>query len=361
MTTIGIVNGSAPLSGITLSTEPYAEALRGIGFDVRWYQCVDFGQPRVAPFGGSIVPGLGVPVESVDLGLNRLWIFPRRLRGIPERYVLLSDPTLIRVARFHPRTIVLVHDLLPLSPFADRLDARWMFRYILPRLTTVSRVIVDTAAVGDELLRRGVRGDKIRVVPLTHALGHHPEHVQTSVDRVRNLSRIRVLYVTTDRPFKNIEFFLQIAHAMAQRRSDPRFEFTLLSRLTPATERRVRDLALTNLRVVPRVANIAQVYYESDILVHPSLSEGFGRPLIEAMAYGLPILAHRIPPLAEVLGDAGLLLRVDRPDDWATGLESLADPEVLRRWALRSLERGLAYSPEQFRVRVSQAFADLPA
>ncbi|MGA7922556.1 MAG: glycosyltransferase family 4 protein [Thermoplasmata archaeon] len=358
---IAIVNSSSRFGGITLSAVSLYDALRSSGFPVTWYQCVDGGRERFTPDGGVVVSGAGIRIESLELGVNRLWTFPRRLQWIPEDIVLLADPTLTYVARYHRRSIVLVYDLLPLSHYADRLDSRWMFRYVIPKLRTMTRVIVPTTTLRDELVRRGVDPRRIRMVRLSHSLGEHPDHVDRSVERVHRTRELRVLYVATDRPWKNIDFVLRLAKAMESVSSGTHFTFTLLSQLMPSTRQRFEDLKLTNVRIIERLPSIASLYDESDVLVYPSLYEGFGRPLIEAQAFGLPIVANRIQPFIELLGDAGILLSVDSLDAWIATLTSLADPDTLRAHAQRSLELSRSYAPERYRESVLEAFDRLPA
>jgi glycosyltransferase involved in cell wall biosynthesis len=84
-----------------------------------------------------------------------------------------------------------------------------------------------------------------------------------------------------------------------------------------------------------------ELYSGADCFMFPSFSEGFGFPLLEAMACGAPVIAGDRASLPEVVGDAGVL--VDPADDEAiagalSGL--LGSPE--RREALR--ERGLEHS-----------------
>jgi glycosyltransferase involved in cell wall biosynthesis len=167
------------------------------------------------------------------------------------------------------------------------------------------------------------------------------------------------LYVAADRPFKNIEFVFRLAQALKATATDPRFEVTLLSSLRPDTLRQVADLRLTNLRVIDRLASIAELYDESDVLVYPSLHEGFGRPLIEAMAYGLPVLANRIQPFIDILDTAGILLSVDSPGPWVDALKSLADGTTYSDLARRSLARGSAFLPDRFEKSVAEAFHEL--
>ena len=84
------------------------------------------------------------------------------------------------------------------------------------------------------------------------------------------------------------------------------------------------------------------------LFVLPSLSEGFGLPVVEAMACGLPVAASRRSSLPEVLGDAGLLFDPTSPDDIAAALTRLLDdPELRDRLRLRGLERSRHYSWER--------------
>ena len=80
-------------------------------------------------------------------------------------------------------------------------------------------------------------------------------------------------------------------------------------------------------------AELAAHYAASDVLVMASEHEGFGVPLVEAMSYGLPIVAYGAGAVAEVVGDAGVLLDSKGPRRIADAVTSLlADPK--RREAL---------------------------
>ena len=358
MTSVAIVNGSGRFSGITLSVEPYATALRKAGMGVRWYQCVDRGIDPFSIGGGTVVSGAGLPIGSLEMGVNRLWRFPRALRRVPEDVVLVTDPTLLRVATARTKNAVIVHDLLPLTPYADRVDSNLMFRYILPKLRRMDLVIVPTRSLASELVRRRVPSEAIRVVPQTHDLGTHPDHPARSLDRIARSGEVRVLFVGTDRPFKNVDFVLRLAQALQGASSARRFMVTILSQLRPNTVKRVSGLNLSNLKVVSFIPSISNLYEESDVLVHPSLHEGFGRPVMEAMAYGLPVFANRIPSLAEVVGDTSVLLGVDSVEPWVSALESITDPAKYNELAQRGLVRSRAFLPDQFQEAVARAFRE---
>lgn len=77
----------------------------------------------------------------------------------------------------------------------------------------------------------------------------------------------------------------------------------------------------------------------------PSLYEGFGLPVLEAMEKGLPVAASSSSSLPEVLGDAGQLIAPDNTEGWAEAFLRFSDDEILRReLSKKSLERAKLFS-----------------
>jgi glycosyltransferase involved in cell wall biosynthesis len=87
-------------------------------------------------------------------------------------------------------------------------------------------------------------------------------------------------------------------------------------------------------------ATLAAYYRASDVLVMLSDHEGFGVPLIEAMAHGTPVVAYDAGAVAEILGDAGILLENKHPRHVASAIHRLlANPAEAARLAARGRER----------------------
>ncbi len=87
-------------------------------------------------------------------------------------------------------------------------------------------------------------------------------------------------------------------------------------------------------------AELAAYYRASDVLVMLSEHEGFGVPLIEAMAQGTPVVAYRAGAVGEIVGDAGVLLDRKHPRHVASAVHRLlADPTEVETSVAKGRER----------------------
>src|SRR5690606_25125009 len=84
---------------------------------------------------------------------------------------------------------------------------------------------------------------------------------------------------------------------------------------------------------------LRSLYRQATALVYPSLYEGFGLPLLEAMACGLPVIASRAASIPEVTGDAALLLDPRDVDAWAA---AIAQAVTDAAWRAEFASKGLA-------------------
>jgi glycosyltransferase involved in cell wall biosynthesis len=82
-------------------------------------------------------------------------------------------------------------------------------------------------------------------------------------------------------------------------------------------------------------AQLDHLYRRASIFAYPSLEEGFGMPILEAMAYGVPVVTSGAAAMPEVAGDAALLVDPIRTDSIADTLYRLADDAALREGLIR--------------------------
>jgi glycosyltransferase involved in cell wall biosynthesis len=137
------------------------------------------------------------------------------------------------------------------------------------------------------------------------------------------------LYVGNAYPHKNLELFLQLATAV------PEKDIILVGKLDyfyTRLQNKVKDLAIPNIYFVGAVTDeeLAALYRGATLYVFPSLYEGFGLPPLEAMQYGVPVLAGEAGSLPEILGTAALLVSPHQPEHFIQAYQQLWQDQSLR-------------------------------
>ena len=254
-------------------------------------------------------------------------------------------------------TVVTIHDMsLRLYP-----------RYHPPRRVLLNAPLVDLAArtadaivtVSETAKRDIVRlyrlhPDRVHVVHEAAAPSFQPVTDPAELDRVRRRYQLAdriILYVGTIEPRKNLPKLIE-AFAARKRAGDlaPHHlvcvgPYGWLSRgLEELIQRTKVSHAIHFTGYVP-FEDLAALYSLAELFVYPSMYEGFGLPVIEAMACGTPVITGRAAALAEVGGDA--VEQVERMDVDALG-ESMArvarDPDRRAQLSRRALARAGQFS-----------------
>lgn len=93
---------------------------------------------------------------------------------------------------------------------------------------------------------------------------------------------------------------------------------------------------------------LGQVYAESDLFLYPSLLEGFGLPVLEAFASGVPVITSKTTSLPEVAGRAALLVDPESPEEIAGAVKQMMErPSLRRRYIQRGLGRARLFTWEK--------------
>ena len=297
-----------------------------------------------------ILPG---PLRGPQGMAARYMFYPRRLAREAKRadVVHILDHAyahLVSSARRRP-VVLTVHDLMPVivlrSPTGGLAES---FRNRLLRRTLKALRAADAFLVGTEWLRRELAtwlGDdqKIRVVPFGVDRAFFRE-APGGRERGRRDWRIPeeafvVLHVGSTVDRKNVPLVIQ---TVARLRMEVGVDVHLLQvggRLTADQEQLVERLGLRRfLRSVPAAdeSTLRRAYSAADVLLFPSLYEGFGFPVLEAFASGLPVVTSGAGGLREVAGDAAVIVEGRDPAAYVQALVELSEDQD-RREALVAL------------------------
>jgi glycosyltransferase involved in cell wall biosynthesis len=119
-----------------------------------------------------------------------------------------------------------------------------------------------------------------------------------------------LLHVGLTRPYKNIESVIRVLSILAGDKGHNVRLIKVGQEFTAAQEKLIQQLGLTNRivhlgRLDPR--DLVLSYHSCDVLLFPSIYEGFGWPPLEAMACGTPVVASNTGSIPEIVGDAAIL------------------------------------------------------
>ncbi len=238
------------------------------------------------------------------------------------------------------------------KPYSHNL-ANYLFRYtyfvlvdwtIQRWAVTLPKVIIAASqSTKDEFVRHySVQPERITLVPLGIDTEHYRPRDGRALRKELGLEGKQViLYVGFSTPRKGVEYLAQ-----ALDRLGPDCRLLLVGkweagyrakfyRSLPAGVRdRVVEAGYVSDEMLP-------LYYSmADVFVFPSLLEGFGLPVVEAMACGTPVVAASASSLPEVVGDAGLLVPAMDAQALAEAIgQLLADEDLRRRLGTRGVDR----------------------
>lgn len=258
--------------------------------------------------------------------------------------------------------MVTIHDLAFLhdpSHFTRR-GLRFFERALRIVRDEADLILCSTNTVVEDCADNGFDRGRLRLVPL----GVDPSEADPSeVARVRSrygLDDPYVMWAGTIEPRKNLPNLLAAFGRVDTDRmlvlAGPRGWNLELGDVVDGSRSRVVTLGF-----VPR-DDLPGLYAGADAFCFPSLREGFGLPVLEAMAQGTPVVTSAGTATEEVAGDAAVLVDPHDPDSIAQGLSRVLDDDsVAERLAVAGKARAAQFSWDRTAELVIQAYEELAA
>ncbi|HLW35075.1 MAG TPA: glycosyltransferase family 1 protein [Chthoniobacterales bacterium] len=312
--------------------------------------------------------------------LDKFVFFPRELRkrlsrGSAVVHICDHSNAMYQASAGNLPVVVTCHDLIAVrSALGEELHCpvsftgRLLQRWILRSLRRVDAVVCVSNATRDDAERLvGRDGPSPKLETINNGL-NYPYRKLAHEDAVARLNAIPgfglpfVLHVGSNLPRKNRDAVLRI-FARTKDKWNARLVFA-----GDALDPEQRALSV-QLKIADRVVEINDasdqtlqaLYSCATTLLYPSLSEGFGWPIIEAQACGCPVVCTEIAPMPETAGDAGLFHKANDEAGFAADILRMNDPAERAIWSEKGLRNAERFSTEKMISRYIDVYRNLGA
>lgn len=265
------------------------------------------------------------------------------------------------------RLVLVVHDLIfmeptPLSRSLYQNAGRLYRRFVTPRVVRRAELILTVSEYTKRQLvvRLGVEQRRLRVIPVSIGKEWYTERAE------RRERASTVLTVAGEAASKNLSRALG-AFALCRKQAGIANLSMKVAGVKSAHHGTFREEARA-LGIADAVEflsylsddAIRALYRASDVLLMPSLAEGFGIPVLEAMAAGLPVASSSAASLPEIGGDAALYFDPLNTEEMAAVLQRLLSYSELRReMSQRGLIQARRFHPDAVRSKIEAFWSEI--
>jgi len=287
----------------------------------------------------------------------------------PELY---HEPNFIAFP-FDGLKVVTVHDLsfirYPETHPAERV--RFMDNHIQRSLEDADRIVVVSEFVREELREVFSRSiaEKVTVIPNGVSKDFHPRPTEACAAFLASVGlefRQFILSVGTLEPRKNLVSLIR-AYVRLPTALKKRFPLVIVGMKGWRTDRLEKELDLYRHEAIRWLGfvdqpNLPFLYSSARVFVYPSVYEGFGLPVAEAMASGTPVICSQAAALVEVLGDSGVAVAVDEANALTGGIQRVLEDDLqTQRMIDAGLLRATQFTWERSAHRHAEVYRQLLA
>ncbi len=239
------------------------------------------------------------------------------------------------------KVVVTIHDLIHWSrQFVGNLPSWFCARAMLRLAARKACHIIAVSEYSKAQIVEQLKVPPAKVTTIYNGVSPHfrcadRREALKNVAAALSIRRPYLLYVGNLKPHKNVSTLIR-AFALLRKRKDLDHQLLIIGNDSRWKQRLLQECS--RLRVEERVSFVPHVPYEllpqiygaADLVVLPSFVEGFGLPVIEAMACGTPVVCSRAASLPEVAGDAAEFFDPSSTEDLTTTIERVLESAAVR-------------------------------
>lgn len=348
MTQIGFVTYglNRAMGGIGRYSEELLLALQQGGTNLLQLQAGDNSLPGTAVrlWGAKLLPGL-LTLGQAEIG----WLAQQ------HQLDLVHDPTgsmPLFLTRSHK--VATIHDVVPFIYPETSSHLDWLiYRVWLPlAVRRLDAVITDSQQSKRDIVRfLPISEEKVTVIPCAVNARYRPlatREIAPALSKYE-ISKPYILYVGSIAARKNLPRVLAAFARLLQTQS--KWQLVIVGarkwKSSPVYDT-VKTLGLeaaVHFTGYVEEMDLPALYNGADLFVFPSLYEGFGLPVLEAMACGTPVITSNVSSLPEVAGDAAMLVNPHSVDEiWAAMTSILTQPDQANLLSQRGLRQAAKFS-----------------
>ncbi|MBU2639867.1 MAG: glycosyltransferase [Nanoarchaeota archaeon] len=242
---------------------------------------------------------------------NNIIFYLRAIKHLRNyKFFHFSNQNLLILRNINP-SIVTCHDIATLfypTTFFDYVIKRYIYR----KIDKTNRIIADSGSTKNDLITHyQINPLKIKVIHLgvDHKIFYRRSKKLARKNLGINEKTKIILHVGTDLPRKNVAMILKSFSYLKNKIEDSLF--IKIGKFNKNNSNLINELRLKNkIKIFSNLSekNLSEFYSAADLFVFPSLYEGFGLPVLEAMACGCPVITSSCSSLPEIVSDAAILV-----------------------------------------------------